>query len=342
MSQLLENLPPQYSTVYSTCFSPDGGYLVAGNQMGLIALFSLESITSRSPEIISSSKKVHMSFLGHENKTPIYALLSTKDYLISGSVGKVTAWSWNDLIHRKTAEMKWEIFLPPVPGTAVYTEVNSMCIDEKFGTAGRLIVAGGDNNVHTYDLETREELRVLSGHDNFIHSSSYCPVGGLIASGSEDGSVRLWDTRKKVAEVNKIEPYRNDELSRPKLGKWIGAVALSSDWLVCGGGARPALWHLRSMSPNAILPPESQSVTVLTLLQDRIIIGGLINKLYQTDFTGNLLSEIPVTPSCLYSISTQEKSIKVLAASGSSSKIDLCIPNFSYKDQTITFPSKFV
>ncbi|CAB4055104.1 THOC6 [Lepeophtheirus salmonis] len=275
MSQLLENLPPQYSTVYSTFFSPDGGYLVAGNQMGLIALFSLESITSRSPEIISSSKKVHMSFLGHENKTPIYALLSTKDYLISGSVGKVTAWSWNDLIHRKTAEMKWEIFLPPVPGTAVYTEVNSMCIDEKFGTAGRLIVAGGDNNVHTYDLETREELRQVEARmDRYVFG-----IQG-----------------KKVAEVNKIEPYRNDELSRPKLGKWIGAVALSSDWLVCGGGARPALWHLRSMSPNAILPPESQSVTVLKLLQDRIIIGGLINKLYQTDFTGNLLSEIPVTP----------------------------------------------
>nr|ACO15514.1 THO complex subunit 6 homolog [Caligus clemensi] len=336
MSQLLEKLPPQYSTVYSTCFSPDGDFLAAGNHAGVISIFSLEAITSH-----SSPKVVHCSFLAHEARSPIYALLSTPEYLISGSVGELRAWSWEEISSKRKGSLSWQILLPPVPGTAVYTEVNALVLDASSGTAGTLIVAGGDNIVHTYDLETREEILTLKGHDNYIHSASLCPVAGLIASGSEDGSVRLWDARKKNPQVNKLLPHKNEELSRPKLGKWIGAVALSSDWLACGGGPRGSLWHLRSMSPNAVLPPESQSVTVLRLLEDRIIIGGLVNKLYQTDFRGNLISEIPVTPSCLYSISTQEKNIKALAAFGSSSQIDLCIPNFSYKDQTITFPSKF-
>eukprot|EP00096_Caligus_rogercresseyi_P007317 TRINITY_DN25145_c0_g1_i1.p1 TRINITY_DN25145_c0_g1~~TRINITY_DN25145_c0_g1_i1.p1 ORF type:complete len:339 (-),score=93.93 TRINITY_DN25145_c0_g1_i1:86-1102(-) len=336
MSQLLESLPSQYSTVYSTCFSPDGEYLVGGNHAGIISLFSLESISGSE----KTQQAVHMSFLGHDARSPIYALLCTPEYLVSGSVGEVKAWSWGDLIEKRKAEPAWQILLPPVPGTAVYTEVNALIFDEKSGTAGTLFVGGGDNLIHAYDLETREEIRTLKAHENYIHSLSFCPTGGLIASGGEDGSVRLWDTRKKSPLINSIHPHKHDELSRPQLGKWIGAVALSSDWLACGGGPRGALWHLRSNSLNVVLPPDEASVTVLRLLEDRIVIGGLVNKLYQTDYTGNVISEIPVTPSCLYSISTQEKKYKVLAASGSSSKIDLCMPNFSYKDQTISFPLK--
>lgn len=52
-----------------------------------------------------------------------------------------------------------------------------------------------------------------------------------MVSGSEDGSVRIWDSR--VADVlNVIEPYRSKEVNRPKLGKWIGDVSLNDDWLV--------------------------------------------------------------------------------------------------------------
>jgi hypothetical protein len=46
-----------------------------------------------------------------------------------------------------------------------------MVLDESHAasTAGRLIVAGGDNCVHVYDLETRREISALQGHTNYLH-----------------------------------------------------------------------------------------------------------------------------------------------------------------------------
>ena len=55
--------------------------------------------------------------------------------------------------------------------------------------------------------------------------------GNQLATGSEDGTVRIWDTRKPKA-VHTIIPHSDHKLSRPKLGKWIGAVAMNDDWLV--------------------------------------------------------------------------------------------------------------
>ena len=51
--------------------------------------------------------------------------------------------------------------------------MNWIEIDESVRTAGRIIVGSGDHLVHIYDLETREELQTLKGHDNFIHGSVF-------------------------------------------------------------------------------------------------------------------------------------------------------------------------
>lgn len=44
--------------------------------------------------------------------------------------------------------------------------------------------------------------------------------------------MNIWDLREKNP-VNKIIPHENDKISRSDLGKWIGAVSLNEDWLVC-------------------------------------------------------------------------------------------------------------
>lgn len=52
-----------------------------------------------------------------------------------------------------------------------------------------------------------------------------------LVSASEDGTVHIWDTRDKQL-TNKIVPYLEERVARPHLGKWIGAAALSDNWLV--------------------------------------------------------------------------------------------------------------
>jgi len=50
-----------------------------------------------------------------------------------------------------------------------------------------------DYSVYLYDTETGCLLRILEGHDDRITSIMYSSQGDLVASASEDGSVRLWD-----------------------------------------------------------------------------------------------------------------------------------------------------
>jgi len=56
-------------------------------------------------------------------------------------------------------------------------------------------VAGSteDEWVHTYDVDGGER-DVLRGHHGPVHCVQYSPDGEMFASGSEDGTIRLWQT----------------------------------------------------------------------------------------------------------------------------------------------------
>lgn len=43
--------------------------------------------------------------------------------------------------------------------------------------------------------------------------------------------MRLWDLRKKE-NTNILTPHLVDKVARPRLGKWIGAIDFTDDWLV--------------------------------------------------------------------------------------------------------------
>ena len=61
--------------------------------------------------------------------------------------------------------------------------------------SGKTYIAGGlDLWVRVFDFETGNQLECHKGHHGPIRCLRYSPGGDTFASGSEDGTIRIWQT----------------------------------------------------------------------------------------------------------------------------------------------------
>lgn len=69
------------------------------------------------------------------------------------------------------------------------------------------------------------ELQTLEGHDGLVHSVVFSPDGQLLASGSDDETIKLWDTTTGALQ----QTFQGHD-------SWVTSVAFSPDgqWLASG------------------------------------------------------------------------------------------------------------
>ncbi len=64
-----------------------------------------------------------------------------------------------------------------------------------FGDERTLVSASQDASARLWDVRSHDELHVLRSHTDWIDRARFSPDGGLVATGSHDGTARVWETK---------------------------------------------------------------------------------------------------------------------------------------------------
>jgi len=307
---------PQYTTILNQAMSPCGQLYVSATVDGYIGVWRVSELftTDASP------------FVRFKLSGSIYSLQSSSRFLLVGERDRVACYDWDSLKDGDNEQAPRLCI--ELPG---FGEVNSMVLSTQDDR--QLVLGMGNNNVYLVDMETGTRSGCRTGHTGYIHSVDSCD--NTIVSGGEDGQVLFWDYRS-YDQTHSIKPIETSELSRPKIGKYISSVAVTSDWMACGGGPAPALWHLKAMSMSSTLPCSNSEVKVVKIHDESVMVAGRGRTLNLSNLSGELKAEIEMSSSVIYSL-VEKSNPNVMCCAGSSSYVDILTNNFTYKDATINF-----
>ncbi|KAK4004686.1 THO complex subunit 6 homolog [Daphnia magna] len=319
----MPNIKSFYVTVLSQSLSPCEQFLAAGTNFGNVNIFNIKTLyqedVNQGPRDLLTLPQKCFSV----NEKSLQAMTSSNDNLMIGGKNCIQGFSWNDLVAPKKSDLEvkpcWTVDLRLPTDFGSKETVDCLISGDNFSA----YAACGDNNVHHVDLEYGKVKLTFSGHTDFIHSMSQ--IGNQLSSASEDGTVCIWDARKPKP-VHVITPHSEPKLNRPHLGKWIGAVTMNEDWLVCGGGPHLGLYHLRSLTMSKVLlEDDTHGVNNVLFHEDSIIVGVDGPFVYHCLFSGDITVKMPTSALRVYSVCLQKKDAnKLLFVGGSGGDIDIC------------------
>ena len=171
-------------------FSPDGKTLASLSNDGTIKLWNLET-----------RKEIPLPLPlpdGHNNFVESVSFSPKGKTLAFGLYGKVIK-LWN-LETGKIRILQKQENIQENQNVHVYSV--SFSLDGKTLASGNSNggVAGTDNTIQLWNVETGKEIHTLPGHNNSVNSVSFSPDGKILASGSDDKTIKLWnvETGKEI------------------------------------------------------------------------------------------------------------------------------------------------
>jgi len=337
----LLQLKLQETIIYTTAFSPDNEYMVCATNLGDIAIWRLRDYLADSNWSKASGELFPLRCWHAHTSAPIYSLCFCGMNLVSGGDEYIRVWNWEEILkpgassyieHKAELHNRQEV--NHLGSYKQFSETNDLSVDPNTNI---LYSASGDNNAYSWDIERNCSLNTFQGHTDYVHCIKYIPFTRTIATGSEDGTVRLWDPRiSKAAMV--LDCSKNGSNSEPHSEKtpnpnWITCLDTDDggNWLVCGGGySTLQVWYLAVPSISCYMPLQGLPHAV-TYSDGKIYSGGNDQHISQWQTDGRFRVRIPTTAKTIFSLNVNPSpSNKMISVAGSSAYIDV-FSDITYK-----------
>lgn len=129
--------------------------------------------------------------------------------------------------------------------------------------AEQIITAGWDRAAILWNVETKEAVQSLTGHDSELTFASAHPSQRLVVTASRDSTFRLWDFRENIPAVSVFQGHTDSVTS---------AVLTKDDKVVSGSDDRSVkVWELRNMRSALAHIRLDSAVNRLSVLNSAVI-----------------------------------------------------------------------
>ncbi len=230
----------------SVAFSPDGNFVASAGDDDIIRLWNLNPPLSAPKRLADKAfRQLSVAFEGDQR------------FLLSGdSDGVIRRWEWGQ---SKATSEALNDFDPSVTAVAFSQD------GKFFAASDALQFPPGFFEVHVVNREQPGTAPVtLNGHNDEVRAIAFVPGSQLVATGSLDHTVRLWDLQQPQPSASPVI------LPRHKGG--VTALAISPDGKLLASGDTDKtirLWNLRDLqSPPVVIEGHSAGVVSLSFSAD--------------------------------------------------------------------------
>ncbi|KAK9102521.1 hypothetical protein Sjap_019775 [Stephania japonica] len=331
-----------FRTVFAPSQNPNPETIVAASSDGSVAPYSISSCISSSPTAPSTfliSRASSASIVaepwcllqGHDGPAydvKFYGQGEDSLLLSCGDDGRIQGWRWKEILNSDLTHTSSGNHLMPVldlvnpqhrgPWGALSPtpENNAIAVDDQRGS---VFSAAGDSCAYCWDVEACKVKMTFKGHSDYLHCIVARNSSSQIITGSEDGTVRMWDCKSgKCTYV--INPLKNAKLKAAS--SWISCIALdiSENWLAFSTDRSISIWNLPTRECISMIGTHSLVQDIL-FEDNQILAVGAEPVLSHFNLNGAILSQVQCAPQSAFSISRHPSG--VIAVGGYGGLVDV-------------------